>query len=56
MKNYIIAGVVIVVLAGGIFGFTYLNRIKNYKDKVDNIVIEEVDLKTNKGWKVFWRI
>jgi uncharacterized protein with FMN-binding domain len=45
MKNYIIAGVVIVVLACGIFGFTYLNRVKNYKDKVDKIVIEDVNLK-----------
>lgn len=51
MKNYIIAGVLIVVLAGAIFGFTYLSKIKNYQEKVDNIVIEDVDLKEIKDGK-----
>jgi len=53
MKNYIIAGVVIVVLAGAIFGFTYLNRVKNYQEKVDSIVIEDVDLKQIKDGKYY---
>jgi len=53
MKNYIIAGVVIVVLGGAIFGFMYLNRVKNYQDKVDKIVIEDVDLKQIEDGKYY---
>jgi len=53
MKNYIIAGVVIVVLGGAIFGFIYLNRVKSYQDKVDKIVIEDVDLKQIKDGKYY---
>jgi uncharacterized protein with FMN-binding domain len=53
MKNYIIAGVVIVVLAGSILGFSYLNKIKNYKEKVDKIIIEEIDLKKINDGKYF---
>jgi len=53
MKNYIIAGVVIVALGGAIFGFMYLNKVKNYQDKVDKIVIEDVDLKQIKDGKYY---
>lgn len=53
MKSYIIAGIVIVLLACGIFGFSYLNKIKNYKDKVDKIIIDEIDLKKIQDGKYF---
>lgn len=47
MKKYIILCLIVILVICCVMGINYLISIKNYKEKVNNIVIKNVDL-TNK--------
>jgi len=51
MKRYIIISVIGIVVVCSVLAINYLKRISNYKEKVNNIVIEEVNLDNKKDGK-----
>ena len=51
MKKYIIISVISIVVICSVLAINYLKRISNYKEKVNNIVIQEVKLDNKKDGK-----
>ena len=51
MKKYIIISVIAIVVICSVLAINYLKRISNYKEKVNNIVIQEVKLDNKKDGK-----
>jgi len=51
MKRYIIICVIGIVVVCSVLAINYLKRISNYKEKVNNIVIEEVNIDNKKDGK-----
>ena len=51
MKKYIIISVVGIMVVCSVLAINYLKRINNYKEKVNNIVIDEVNLDNKKDGK-----
>ena len=51
MKRYIIISVIGIVVVCSVLAIKYIKRISNYKEKVNNIVIEEVNLDNKKDGK-----
>jgi len=51
MKRYIIISVIGIVVVCSVLAINYIKKISNYKEKVNNIVIEEVNLDNKKDGK-----
>lgn len=51
MKRYIIISIIGIVVVCSVLSINYLIRINKYKEKVNNIVIEEVNLDNKKDGK-----
>jgi len=51
MKKYIIISVIVIVVICSILAINYIKRISNYKEKVNNIIIQEVNLDNKKDGK-----
>ena len=51
MKKYIIISVIVIVVICSVLAINYLKRISNYKQKVNNIIIQEVNLDNKKDGK-----
>jgi len=51
MRKYIVISAIAIVGVCIIFGINYIKKISNYKEKVSNIVIEDVNLDSKKDGK-----
>lgn len=53
MKKYIIIGAIAIIIVVCILGIRYLKSVRDYKEKVKNTVINDVDLNNKKDGKYF---
>lgn len=53
MKKYIIIGVIVIALITCILGIRYLKSVYDYKEKVKNTVINDVNLENTEDGKYF---
>jgi uncharacterized protein with FMN-binding domain len=53
MKKYIIVAVIVIVVAACILGIKYLKSVYDYKEKVKNIVINDVNLENKEDGEYF---
>ena len=51
MKKYIIIGAISIAVVCSILAINYMKKISNYKDKVNNIVIKDVNLDNKEDGK-----
>ena len=51
MKKYIIISIIAVVVVGGAFAINYLKSISDYKQKVNNIVIDDIKINNKEDGK-----
>ena len=51
MKKYIIISIIAIIIICSALAINYLKKISNYKEKVNNIIIQEVNLDNKKDGK-----
>lgn len=51
MKKYIIISIIVIVVVCSVLAINYFKRISNYKDKVNNIVLNNVNLDNKEDGK-----